>query len=126
MPPASHVPAWRFLIDDNPPDTLIQSLRASGWQAEHTQDVGLRGRPDTDVFSYAQASDAAIVTQDHDLADRRLFPLPHAGIVLVQLPQRWPRLQKEQRITQALRGLGGASLHDALVIIEPSQVLLYR
>jgi predicted nuclease of predicted toxin-antitoxin system len=78
------------------------------------------------VFAYAQQHGAAVITQDHDLADRRRFPLPHAGIVLVTLQQHWPRAQKEQRIAQALRGLGGASLHDALVIVEPSQVLVYR
>jgi predicted nuclease of predicted toxin-antitoxin system len=92
---------WRFLVDDNPPHTLTQALQTLGWQAEHTQDAGLRGRPDIDVFAYAQLHDAAIITQDHDLADRRTFPPPHAGIVLVQLPQHWPRSQKEQRIVQS-------------------------
>jgi predicted nuclease of predicted toxin-antitoxin system len=126
MPLASQTAGWRFLVDDNLPTTLADQLRAAGWTAEHTQDVGLRGRPDTQVFAYAQRQRATIVTQDHDLADRRIFPTPHAGIVLVQLPQPWPRTQKEQRIVQALRGLGGASLDDALVILEPSQVLVYR
>lgn len=126
MLPANQASAWRILIDDNLPDTLVQGFRAIGWLAEHTQDVGLRGRPDAELFAYAQRHDAAIVTQDHDLADRRLFPPPHAGILLVQLPQHWPRPQKEQRVVQALRGLGGSSLRDTLVIVEPSQVLVYR
>jgi predicted nuclease of predicted toxin-antitoxin system len=126
MPPASSVPSWRFLVDDNLPATLIQALGSHGWYVEHTQDVGLRGRPDTEVFTYAQAHSEAIITQDHDLADRRRFPPPHAGIVLVQLPQEWPRPQKEQRIVQALRGLSGSSLAGALVIIERSQVLVSR
>lgn len=126
MPPASPPAGWRFLVDDNLPTTLSDQLRAAGWAAEHTQDVGLRGHPDTQVFAHAQRQHAAIVTQAADLADRRLFPTPHAGIVLVQLPQQWPRRQKEGRIVHALRGLGGVSLDDALVIIDPSQVLVYR
>lgn len=126
MPPPNQTPSWRFLVDDNLPSTLVLALRSLGWHAEHTQDVGLRGRPDTEEFSHAQAQGAAIITQDHDLADRLRFPAPHAGVVLVQLPQRWPRPQKEQRIDQALRGLMGLSLDSALVIVEPSQVLVYR
>jgi predicted nuclease of predicted toxin-antitoxin system len=126
MPPVSPAPTWRFLVDDNLPETLLPALQAAGWQAEHTQTVGLKGAPDREGFAYAQRQHAAIVTQDHDLADRRLFPPPHAEIVLVQLPQHWPRSQKEQRIVQALRGLGGASLRDTLVLIEPSQVRTYR
>jgi predicted nuclease of predicted toxin-antitoxin system len=126
MPPASQVPTWRFLVDDNLPRTLVQALKVFGWQAEHTQEVGLRGRPDSEVFAYAQQHDAAIITQDQDLADRRVYPPPHAGIALVQFPQPWPRLQKEQRVAQALRGLGNSSLHDTLVIVAASQVLVYR
>src|SRR5690348_13237113 len=102
MPPASPTPSWRFLIDDTLAETLLPALHAAGWQAEHTRDVGLRGRPDREIFAYAQGHQAAIVMQDHDLADGQRFPPPHAGIVLVQLPQHWPRPQKEQRIVQAL------------------------
>jgi predicted nuclease of predicted toxin-antitoxin system len=126
MQPTSQTSTWRFLIDDNLPGTLVQALQALGWQAEHTQDVGLRGRPDRDVFAYAQRHDAAIITQDQDLADRRAYPPPHPGIMLVQLPQPWPRPQKEQRIAQALRGIGNSSLRDTLVIVGASQVLVYR
>jgi predicted nuclease of predicted toxin-antitoxin system len=126
MPPVSSTPTWRFLVDDNLPDTLIAALQAAGWQAEHTQSGGRRGRPDREIFAYAQSHQALIVTQDHDLADRQRFPPPHAGIVVVPLPKHWPRPQKEQRVVQALRGLRGASLSDTLVLIEPSQVLTYR
>lgn len=126
MPAANPNNPWRFLVDDNLADTLVTALQGAGWQAEHTQSVGLRGRPDREIFAYAQAHQAIIVTQDHDLADRQRFPPPHAGIVLVNLPQQWPRPQKGQRIVQALRGLGSASVRDTLVLIEPSQVLTYR
>jgi predicted nuclease of predicted toxin-antitoxin system len=86
MQPANQATIWRFLVDDNLPATLVQTLHAFGWQAEHTQDVGLRGRPYSEVFAYGQRQDAAVITQDQDLADRRVYPPPHAGVVLVQLP----------------------------------------
>lgn len=127
MPPTSNAPRWRFLVDENLPARLVDQLRAEGYDAEHAYDVGLRTRTDTDVFAYARAAGAALITQDHDLErDTGQFPAPHAGVILVELPQGWPREDKLQRILAALRSLAGQSLADTLVIVEPSQVLVRR
>lgn len=127
MPAVSQVPLWRFLVDENLPARLVGYLRVEGYAAEHAYDVGLRTRPDTDVFAYARAAGATLITQDHDLErDTGQFPPPHPGVVLVELPQDWPREDRMQRILAALRGLAGLSLQDTLVIIEPSQMLVRR
>lgn len=127
MPPASHAPPWRFLVDENLPARLTQYLRAEGYLAEHAYDIGLRTRPDPDVFAYARTADATLITQDHDLErDTGQFSPPHAGVVLVELPQDWPREHRTGRIIAALRGLAGQSLRNTLVIVEPSQVLVRR
>ncbi len=127
MLPASGAHGWRFLIDENLPARLIEYLRADGFEAEHAYDVGLRTRPDTDVFAYARTAGATLITQDHDLErDTGQFPTPHPGVILIELPQTWPREDKLQRIIAALRSLTGQSLYDTRVIIEPSQVLVRR
>lgn len=127
MPPASSVPTWRFLVDENLPERLVGYLRAEGYAAEHAYAVGLRARPDLDVFEYAKTADAILITQDHDLErDTGQFPPPHPGVVLVELPQVWPREDRMRRILAALRSLAGQSLVNALVIVEPSQVLVRR
>lgn len=124
---ADDVARGRFLVDENLPARLTAYLRAAGYEAEHAYDVGLRTRPDTDVFAYARAADAMLITQDHDLErDTGQFPSPHAGVILVELPQEWPRENKMRRILAALRSLQGQSLRDTLVIVEPSQVLVRR
>jgi predicted nuclease of predicted toxin-antitoxin system len=121
------MPPWRFLIDENLPARLAQQLRAEGYEVEHAYDIGLRNRPDPDVFAYARRAGATLVTQDHDLErDTGQFPPPHPGVVLVELPQGWQRDDRTRRIIAALRSLAGQSLQDALVIIEPSQVLVRR
>lgn len=127
MPPASDAPLWRFLVDENLPARLIGYLHDEGYEAEHAYEVGLRGHPDTDIFAYARTADATLITQDHDLErDTDQFPLPHPGIVLIELPQNWPREHKLQRILAALRSLGGQSLRNTLVIVEPSQTIVRR
>jgi predicted nuclease of predicted toxin-antitoxin system len=127
MLPVSHGPRWRFLVDENLPARLTSYLRAEDYEAEHAYDVGLRTRPDPDVFAYAQAAGATLITQDHDLErDTGQFPPPHPGVVLVELPQEWPREDRMRRILAALRSLAGQSLQNTLVIVEPSQVLVRR
>ncbi len=128
MPPtSSSAPSWRFLVDENLPTRLVEILRGEGYDAEHAYDVGLRTRPDADVFAYAQTANATLITQDHDLErDTGQFPLPHPGVILIELPQHWLRESKMQRILAALRSLAGQSLRNTLVIVEPSQVLVRR
>jgi predicted nuclease of predicted toxin-antitoxin system len=127
MPPASDSPPWRFLVDENLPARLVGYLRSEGYEAEHAYDVGLRTRPDADVFAYARTAGATLITQDHDLErDTGQFPPPHPGVVLIELPQGWPREQKMQRILAALRSLAGQPLQNTLVIVEPSQALVRR
>ncbi|HZC80013.1 MAG TPA: DUF5615 family PIN-like protein, partial [Ktedonobacterales bacterium] len=75
----------------------------------------------------ARTAGATLITQDHDLErDTGQFPPPHPGIILIELPQDWPREDKVQRIVAALRSLAGQSLQNMLVIVEPSQVLVRR
>ena len=128
MPPASNsTPRWRFLVDENLPARLIDLLRREGYDAEHAYGVGLRTRPDTDVFAYARTASATLITQDHDLErDTSQFPPPNPGVILIELPQHWSRENKMQRILAALRSLAGQSLRNTIVIIEPSQVLVRR
>lgn len=127
MPPASQVPQWRFLVDQNLPYQLVLQLQAEGYSAEHTHLIGLGARKDREVFLYARTAEATIITQDHDLErDREQFPAPHPGIVLVELPQYWPAADVSRRILAALRSLRGQSLQDCLVIVEPSQITVRR
>lgn len=127
MPSVSNSQLWRFLVDENLPARLVTYLRAEGYEAEHAYDVGLQTRPDTDVFAYARAANATLLTQDHDLErDTGPFPPPHPGVILIELPQTWPREERLRRILSALRSLAGQPLRDTLVIVEPAQILVRR
>lgn len=127
MPPVSDSPHWRFLVDENLHTDLVDRLVAEGYQAEHAYAVGLRARPDQHVFAYAQAAGAALITQDHDLErDTSRFSVPHAGIVIIELPQTWPLEDRIRRVTAALRSLADQSLDNTLIVIQPSQILVRR
>jgi predicted nuclease of predicted toxin-antitoxin system len=113
LPTSTSTPRWRFLVDENLPTRLLDLLRGEGDDAQHAYDVGLRTRPDVDVFAYARAASATLITQDHDLErDTGQFPSPHPGSILIELPQHWPRENNMQRILAALRSLAGQSLQN--------------
>lgn len=89
----------RFLVDEDMPRSLTAALCRAGYSAEDVRDVGLRGHSDLEVFSYAQAQKAILVTADKGFANILRFPPgTHAGIIVVRVPGEFPA----QRVAQEL------------------------
>lgn len=73
-----------ILLDQNvPQECLVWLLRLRpAWTVTHVNLTGLMGRPDAEVFRWAQTNRAIIVSYDEDFADARTFPLgAHHGII---------------------------------------------
>ena len=52
----------------------------------HVYDVGLRSRPDPEVFAWAQANGCLIITFDTDFANGQDFPVgTHCGVIRLRL-----------------------------------------
>ncbi|HEY7833303.1 MAG TPA: DUF5615 family PIN-like protein [Ktedonobacterales bacterium] len=123
---ASAAPVWRFLVDENLPMLLVQQLQAAGYFAEHVRAVGLGTHPDPDVWAYAQVHQETLITHDEDFADIRHYPPPHAGIVMVDVPNRLTVATRVKIILDGLAQLTGRSLENAIVTIAPAQVRVRR
>jgi predicted nuclease of predicted toxin-antitoxin system len=106
--------------------TLVATLRATGYTAEHIYDVGLQGHLDTSVFAYAQAHQQIIITGDLDFWDIREYHPPHFGIIVARLPNETPQAERIQEVINALATLQGQSLINTLVIIEPGRIRIRR
>lgn len=77
----------RFLVDANIPRSALDAFARSGHQADHVNDVGLKGAPDEQIARRAQETHAAIVTRDLDFADIRQYPpADYQGIIVMRLP----------------------------------------
>jgi predicted nuclease of predicted toxin-antitoxin system len=61
----------KFLIDAQLPPSLAQSLKSAGHESIHVFDVKLISAPDTEIWSYALKTGAAILTKDQDFAALR-------------------------------------------------------
>ncbi len=117
---------WRFFVDENVTRLLAPRLQAAGYFAEDVRNVGLGTRPDSDVWAYAQAHGETIITKDKDFADIRAYPIPHAGIVIADIPDAVTITAFVQHIVDGLASLTGQSLTSAVVTILPGRVRVRR
>lgn len=105
--------------------TWLRGLRPA-WRVAHTAEVGLHGKPDEDVFAWAQCEGATIVTFDEDFADQRSFPVGrHADVVRLRV---WPTTveETEAALGRLFETLTEGELRGALVIIEPHRIRVRR
>ncbi len=76
----------RFLIDENISPLVAEALRQQGYDVQHVREIGLKGRPDSEIMAYTRSERRCLVTLDEDFADLRFYPLgTHAGIIRLKL-----------------------------------------
>lgn len=126
MASSSSAQAWHFLIDENLPRSLVADMRAAGYEADHVYDLGMAGSKDPAVFAYAQAQQLTIITNDKDFSNVLSYPPPHAGLIVVEVPDTMPPASRKRVILNQLATLRGQSLGNTLVIIEPGRVRVRR
>ncbi len=117
----------RFLVDEDLPRSLAPRLRAAGQEAQDVRDVGLRGRPDTDVFDYAVTRGLALISGDLGFGNLLDFPLgTHPGIIVVRVPNEVPTATLNELIVWTAQNLSVDDLDGNLVIVEPHRIRLRR
>lgn len=76
----------RFLVDAQLPPALARWLAAQGHEAEHIGDTGMQAASDAEIWDYALAASAVIVTKDEDFAQRKVLTAAGPAVVWVRLP----------------------------------------
>jgi predicted nuclease of predicted toxin-antitoxin system len=120
--------ALTVLLDQNVPRVIASWLRTHRpqWTIYHTSDVALSGRPDGELFAWAQQQHAVIITFDEDFADQRTFPIgSHAGIIRLRV---WPTTIEETQdaLERLLADVPDTELAGALVIIDREAIRVRR
>ena len=113
----------RLLLDENLPKSLWKALRAAGYPTARLVDEGLRGRPDSVIFSQVR-SRATIITRDKDFLKTEQFPIPHSGIIVVRLPNSTPVAEVVREVLNAMATLKERDLTNKVFVVEPGQVRL--
>lgn len=122
----SQVSPWRFLVDENLPRSLVADLEQQGYVAEHVYDLQMGGAKDPAVYAYAQTKKAILLTGDKDFSNVLVYSPPHAGIIIVEIPDTLPPDARKRAILRELATLDNQLLEDALVIIEVGRVRVRR
>jgi predicted nuclease of predicted toxin-antitoxin system len=101
-------------------------LQTLGYTAEHVYDIQMGGAKDPAVYAYAQSQQAIIITGDKDFSNVLAYAPPHAGIVVVEVPDSLPPDARKQVILRELAALRDQSLENILVIIEVGRARIRR
>jgi predicted nuclease of predicted toxin-antitoxin system len=117
----------RFLVDEDVPRSTAKTLIAAGYEAYDVRDVGLRGHSDADVFAYAQANAAILISCDKGFASLLKFPLgTHAGIIVVRIPDEKSPEELNLELLRALEQLEEEPFSGCLAIVEMGRIRLRR
>src|ERR1700677_2046223 len=73
----------RFLVDESLGTGVAMVLRYQGYNVKFGPDVGLGGKDDQDVFSFAWRERRMLLTHDKDFMDDRQFPFNRNPGVIV-------------------------------------------
>jgi predicted nuclease of predicted toxin-antitoxin system len=117
----------RFLLDEDMPRSTATALRGAGHAAEDVRDVGLRGHSDADVYAYAQATAATLISCDKGFANVTAFPIgSHAGIVVVRIPDEVSPAELNRELLHAISQFGNDPFIGCLVIVEVGRIRIRR
>jgi predicted nuclease of predicted toxin-antitoxin system len=117
-----------FLLDQNIPREVAVWLHIERpeWKVSHVYDADLMGKPDADIFRWAQENNAIIITYDEDFADARLFPLgSHHGIIRLRV---WPTTveKTKEALNRVFSQVPLSDLPESLVIVDSVRIRLRR
>ncbi len=52
----------RFLIDENISPLVTEALRQQGYDIQHVREIGLEGRPNSEIMAYARSARRCLIT----------------------------------------------------------------
>lgn len=115
-----------FLVDENLPRSLAPSLRRAGFEVHDVRDLGLRGRPDTEVFALAVSRRLILISSDLGFGSLTRSSPESPGAILVRVPNEWPTSKVNELIEKTLSSLPWDTFTGSLVVIEPDRIRVRR
>ena len=117
----------RIVIDEDLPRSLGDALADIGHEIFDIRDYGLRGKPDSVIFAFAQRHHAVLCSADLGFADVRHFSLgSHAGILLLRFPNELSTIRMNTIVKSFLRKIPDSAYAGNLIILEPHRIRIRR
>jgi predicted nuclease of predicted toxin-antitoxin system len=116
----------RFLVDGISP-IPGEGSACRGFDAQGVRDVGLRGRPDRDIFDSAASEGRALLTGDLGFGNVLAFPpATHHGVLVARFPNDTLVRTLNDAILAAIATLTDDDIEHSVVVIEPGRIRLRR
>jgi predicted nuclease of predicted toxin-antitoxin system len=116
----------KIKLDENIPVRLAGILASLGHDVDTVASEGLKGKPDSDVWSAAQRFERFLITQDLNFSDvRRFKPGTHAGILVLRLREPGANALVS-RIEAVAREEGFESLARCFVVLTDRKLRVRR
>ncbi len=113
----------KALIDEDLHKSFQFVLESVGFEAWDARDIGLRGKPDTQIFTFAQKHRAVLFSADLGFANILDFPLQkHYGIVILRFPNEMSTNQINKIVLSSLEKIDTKVYKGNLIIISPRGV----
>lgn len=106
------------------PRSLGPRIAALAHEIIDVRDIGLRVKPDEEVFAAALAADALIITRDRGFTYERGWPEGFtAGIIFINLPEDTPASEVTEKVVHLLSQRLPVSLLGAVTFLESHRAL---
>lgn len=113
-----------ILVDENLPRSLAPQIAELGFVVQDVRDIGLRGKPDTEVMAIATATDAIIITKDRGFTNVETWDKDFtAGVIFINLPDDTPASSVNAKIVELLTQRLPVSLLGAVTSVELRRAL---
>lgn len=117
----------KIVIDEDVHRSLGSVLHARGHSVMYVPDSGLRGKPDEDIFVFAQHHGAALLSGDLGFANIIRFPLgSHHGIIILRFPNEMPSRAINLVVASLLSGVPERDFIGNLLVLSPRGLRLRR
>lgn len=117
------MPRKRAVVDEDLPRIIDVVLEELDWEVFDVRDIGLRGKPDSEIIRFAKKSKAVLFTGDWGFADIFAYPpKQYFGIVMLHFPNELSVAAIAKETRGSLEKLRGESFSKRLIIIEPGKI----
>ncbi len=114
-----------ILIDEDLHRSIAIVFKDLGFTVFDVRDVGLRGRPDNEVFQWARRKNTILVSGDLGFANEIEFP-KHKGMIILRFPNELSTDVINKEVTRLLKDLKSEDYKGRLVIVSPGKVRIRK
>ena len=117
----------KIVIDEDIHRSLAGVLQALGHHVIDVRDSGLRGKPDGDIFRFAQEQNAILLSGDLGFANVIRFPLgSHQGIIILRFPNEMSSNAINSIVGSLMLGIPEHEFMSNLSIFSPRGLRMRR